>query len=49
MTHILHLDSSPRGERSHSRGVTRSVVEALQDAHPDATVSYRYLGQLAAV
>lgn len=45
MTHILHLDSSPRGDRSHSRSVTRSVVEALQGAHPDATVTYRDLGR----
>ncbi len=44
MTQILHLDSSPRGERSHSRQLTRAFVETLQADHPDATVAYRDLG-----
>jgi len=41
---ILHLDSSPRGERSHSRQLTRAFVQELQQKHPDATVVYRDLG-----
>ena len=42
---ILHLDSSPRGERSHSRLISREVVEGFQKAHPDARVTYRDLGR----
>ena len=41
---ILHIDSSPRGERSHSRALTSAFVETLKQSHPDATVSYRDLG-----
>lgn len=44
MTQILHLDSSPRGERSHSRQLTRAFVETLKAQHPDAAVVYRDLG-----
>lgn len=44
MTQILHLDSSPRAERSHSRQLTRAFVEQLTQQHPDATVVYRDLG-----
>lgn len=44
MTQILHLDSSPRGERSHSRQLTRAFVEELLQSHPDATVVYHDLG-----
>ena len=40
---ILHLDSSPLGEHSASRQLSRQVVEKLQAAHPDATVVYRDL------
>ena len=32
MTHILHLDASPRGERSHSRRMTRTFVEHLAES-----------------
>ena len=45
MTQILHLDSSPRGERSHSRQLTRAFVETLKAEHPDASVVYRDLGR----
>ncbi len=44
MTQILHIDSSPRGERSHSRQLTRTFVEELKGSHPDATVVYHDLG-----
>lgn len=45
MAHLLHLDSSPRGERSHSRRLTREFVEIWQQAHPDDTVTYRDIGR----
>lgn len=41
---ILHIDSSPRGSASHSRRMTGELVQALREAHPDATVTYRDLG-----
>lgn len=41
---ILHLDSSPRGERSHSRQLTHAFVAELKAAHPEALVLYRDLG-----
>lgn len=44
MTRILHLDSSPRGERSHSRQLSRAFVEEFKSLHPDTTVLYRDLG-----
>ncbi|MEA5502922.1 FMN-dependent NADH-azoreductase [Halotia wernerae UHCC 0503] len=45
MTHLLHIDSSPRGERSHSRRLTREFVEQWKQAHPGDTVSYRDVGR----
>ena len=44
MTQILHIDSSPRAERSHSRQLTRTFVETLLSSHPDASVVYHDLG-----
>ncbi len=44
MAHILHLDSSPRGERSHSRTFSHDFMTAWQAAHPGDTVTYRDLG-----
>lgn len=44
MAHILHIDSSPRGERSHSRTLSKEFVSAWKSAHPDDTVTYRDLG-----
>ena len=41
---ILHIDSSPRGERSHSRALTQAFVAELKNSHPDASVAYRDLG-----
>ena len=44
MAHLLHIDASPRGERSHSRRMTREFVEQWKQAHPNDTVTYRDLG-----
>ncbi|OWY65645.1 FMN-dependent NADH-azoreductase [cyanobacterium TDX16] len=45
MARILHIDSSPRGERSHSRRFTREFVEAWKQHHPDDIVTYRDVGR----
>ena len=34
MTHILHIDTSPRAERSVSRGISNEFVTAWKEAHP---------------
>jgi FMN-dependent NADH-azoreductase len=47
MTHILHLDASPRGERSVSRTLTKEFITDWQAAHPGDTVTYRDLGHTA--
>lgn len=44
MTHILHLDASPRGDRSISRTLTTKFITDWQAAHPGDTVTYRDLG-----
>ena len=44
MSHILHLDASPRGERSHSRQLSGEFIAAWQAVHPNDTVTYRDLG-----
>ena len=44
MPTVLHIDSSPRAERSHSRQISSELVVAIQAAHPDTTVIYRDLG-----
>ncbi|NJK52213.1 MAG: FMN-dependent NADH-azoreductase [Leptolyngbyaceae cyanobacterium SU_3_3] len=44
MVHLLHIDSSPRGARSHSRRLSREFVEAWKQSHPTGSVSYRDLG-----
>lgn len=44
MTHLLHLDSSPRGERSISRQLTKEFVVKWQNAFPKDSVTYRDLG-----
>jgi FMN-dependent NADH-azoreductase len=44
MTRLLHLDSSPRGERSHSRHLSGLFVNAFKAVHPDLEVVYRDLG-----
>ena len=44
MTHILHVNASPRGEGSQSRTISNELVEAMKSAHPDVTVTDRDLG-----
>jgi FMN-dependent NADH-azoreductase len=44
MTQILHIDSSPRGDRSVSRMLSREFVEAWKATHAGDTVMYRDLG-----
>jgi FMN-dependent NADH-azoreductase len=44
MTHLLHLDSSPRGDRSISRALSKDFITHWQAAHPDDSVTYRDLG-----
>ena len=45
MAHLLHLDASPRGERSHSRRMTKEFVEKWQKFHPEDTITYRDIGR----
>ncbi|MGL4618290.1 MAG: hypothetical protein ACRCZS_04425, partial [Chroococcidiopsis sp.] len=35
MANILHIDSSPRGDRSKSRQLAKKFIVAWQDLHPD--------------
>jgi FMN-dependent NADH-azoreductase len=44
MPHLLHLDSSPRGDRSVSRQLTQEFVQMWQDHQNDHTITYRDLG-----
>ena len=44
MTHILHIDSSLRGERSISRTLTEEFITTWKQIQPDDTVTYRDLG-----
>ncbi len=44
MTHLLHIDSSPRGDQSHSRRLTREFVEQWKRLHPSDIVTYRDIG-----
>jgi FMN-dependent NADH-azoreductase len=44
MTHILHVDSSPRGERSISRTLTKEFITAWKQIHTNDTATYRDLG-----
>jgi FMN-dependent NADH-azoreductase len=45
MTHLLHIDSSSRGDRSHSRRLTREFVEAWKQTHPNDIITYRDVGR----
>jgi FMN-dependent NADH-azoreductase len=45
MAHLLHMDTSPRGERSQSRRMTKEFVEAWKRTHPTDTVTYRDVGR----
>lgn len=44
MAHILHIDSSPRGDRSISRTVSNDFIKTWKQLHPDDTFTYRDLG-----
>ena len=41
---ILHIDSSPLGEKSFSRKLTEKIVAALQAKHPDSKIITRDFG-----
>ena len=45
MTNLLHIDASPRGERSHSRKLTKEFVETWQKFYHLDTLSYRDVGR----
>jgi len=45
VTCILHLDSSPRGERSISRQLSREFIEGWKRLHPADCVVYRDVGR----
>jgi FMN-dependent NADH-azoreductase len=44
MSTLLHIDSSPRGERSISRRLTSDFASAWKQAHPQGKIIYRDLG-----
>jgi FMN-dependent NADH-azoreductase len=44
MANILHIDSSPRGDRSISRALSYEFITSWKDTHPGDTVTYRDLG-----
>ena len=44
MTTLLHIDASPRGERSHSRRLTREFVETWKKTNPTGAIVYRDIG-----
>jgi FMN-dependent NADH-azoreductase len=45
MAHILHIDTSPRGERSNSRMLSQEFMNHWKAAHPEDTLTYRDLGR----
>ncbi|WP_138497544.1 FMN-dependent NADH-azoreductase [Nostoc sp. PA-18-2419] len=44
MVNILHIDSSPRTERSHSRELSKQFISAWKAGHPEDVIAYRDLG-----
>lgn len=44
MTHILHLDASPRGDRSISRRLSKEFINQWKATHPSDTITYRDIG-----
>lgn len=46
MANILHLDSSPRGERSKSRQLAKDFLTQWQLLHPEDVITYRDLRKL---
>jgi FMN-dependent NADH-azoreductase len=45
MVSILQVDSSPRGDRSISRGLTKQFVQTWKQRYPDGHVTYRDVGR----
>ncbi|BAY76458.1 NAD(P)H dehydrogenase (quinone) [Nostoc linckia NIES-25] len=45
MPNILHIDSSPRSDRSHSRELSKEFITAWKTAHPEDAIAYRDLGR----
>jgi FMN-dependent NADH-azoreductase len=45
MAQVLHIDASPRGERSQSRRMTQEFVEQWQQTHPNDTIAYHDVGR----
>lgn len=45
MANILHIDTSPRGDRSISRALSYEFVTSWKNTHPGDTVTYRDLGR----
>ena len=45
MAHLLHIDSSIRGDASVSRKLSARAAAVWRAAHPDGTVTYRDLGR----
>lgn len=43
MTHVLHIDTSPRFDRSHSRSLAREFLEQWKLHHPESTITHRDL------
>jgi FMN-dependent NADH-azoreductase len=41
---LLHIDASPRGERSHSRQLGHKFVAAWKTKHPEGAVTLRDIG-----
>ena len=44
MPTLLHIDASPRNDRSVSRQLTHEFAVAWKDAYPDGRIIYRDLG-----
>jgi FMN-dependent NADH-azoreductase len=38
MTKLLHISASPRGEKSHSRAIAGTFLDAFRDTHPGTAV-----------
>ena len=45
MAQLLHIDASPREERSRSRRFTREFIESWKQTYPADIISYRDIGR----
>lgn len=45
MAHLLHIDASPRGERSISRTLAKEFICDWKTTHPNDTITYRDIGR----